>query len=870
MILSTFLGGFISLFIITTQLESGDTLKYYINPRLLTQDTSSLDTSSSDSGEMKIFPDLRISGNKGIFLSFNGNSGDLTQMLNISISGKLKDNMEIKGVLRDYSVPGDQDLYTEKLRDIDEVYLQIRKSRDLQVDLGRIHHHGRNLLGFRGAWRNLTAVYGIEKGKMHRISISIKPGVAGPYKIAEPYALVDGSVLVYVNGKEISKSQYEVNYSVGSLNFIRGYLPAPHDMVEVEFEEYGEIPGIYTDISFERNFYSIRYREFNEDVNSWLQNVDTVLLDTIKQLGDSAGEIYLNGAFMKDHGDYNFVDSFFVFAGYGKGEYAVHFTYMGPDSGSYVFDNLLGAYKYVGKGKGFYEPVIKFIPPQRLREFDFYISPQNFILDVRISDFDKNLISKIDDRDNIGASVRVSRLFTLGSGRLALAGYYISREYRNMLLAKDTLWREYHGKDNTIGGNLIFTLGTEEKKLRFSFSGRRKGVIKEYLSILNTKFKSLSNGVRLSKSGDSLSFEDILKIEIPISLNPGLSISYYRDDSSFYLVNFSVHRNGLKFSLNRFRSPANSKLWATFLLHDRSEFAQYRINTLGLYDRDSLEIIYRSSFGFNISKDTRLQVDIDRIPSFQILKEERYYPVNFGGSFFYDSLTGTFGEAECGSYIRDIVPLGVRSSIFRNIYHFEAEHSGGDVKGMFSYTRTKEPSQEGEFLYLEARFNKLNYFHTRNIYTDKSFVMNVERRYIEDWVYLDLGSFRPGYKRTYSKEEQFKYILNYPHLRFNTSSGFIEMGVWFTSWENNSVQSLSFKVNQKRTFKGMVSSLDAIFVYPLKSVEIPLYLPSAKSYGFKFRIEKKIKDKYSLEAGFTRYWGQRNLERGFMGINMGL
>jgi len=869
-IFSTFLGAFISLFIVVTQLKSEDTLKYYVNPRLLTPEASYPDTSSIDSGAMRLFSDLRISGNKGIFLSFNGNSGNLTQMLNISISGKLKDNIEIKGVLRDYSVPGDQDLYTEKLRDIDEVYLQIRKSRDLQVDLGRILYDGRNLLGFRGVWRNLSAVYGIEKGKRHRISISIKPGVAGPYKITEPYALVDGSVLVYVNGKEISKSQYEVDYSLGSLNFIRGYLPAPQDIVEVEFEGYGEVPGIYTDISYEKKFYSIRYREFKEDVNLWLQNIDTVLLDTIKQLGDSAGEIYLNGAFMKDHGDYNLVDSIFVFAGYGKGEYTVHFTYMGPDSGSYVFDNLSGAYKYVGKGEGFYEPVVKFIPPQRLRKFDFCIRPGNFILDVRISDFDKNLISKIDDGDNTGVSVRVSRFFTLGSGHLTLAGYYISKEYRDMLLTKDTLWREFPGKDNTIGGNLVFALGKEEKKLRFSFSGRRKGMIKEYLSILNTEFKNVSNDVRLSKSGDSLSLENILKIKIPVSLNPELNLSYYRRDSSFYLVSFSVHSNGLKFSLNRFRSPADSKLWATFLLHDRSEFAYYRINTLGLYDRDSLEIIYRSSFGFNISKYTRLQVDLDRIPSFQILREERFYPVNSGGSFFYDSLTGTFGEAEYGSYIRDVVPLGVKSSVFRNIYHFEAEHSAGDAKGMFSYTRTREPSQESEFLYLEARFNKLNYFHTRNIYRDKSFVINVEREYMENWVYLTLGSFRPGYKHTYSKEEQFKYVLNYPHIRFTTSSGFIEMGVWFSSWENNSVQSLSFKVNLGGIFKGIASNLDAIFVYPLKSVKIPLYLPSAKSYGFKFRVEKRIKDKYSLNAGFMRYWGERNLERGFMGINIGL
>jgi hypothetical protein len=116
-----------------------------------------------------------------------------------------------------------------------------------------------------------------------------------------------------------------------------------------------------------------------------------------------------NGSYNRDA-----VDTFFVFAGPGAGDFNISFTYMGPSGGAYRSKGD-GSYFFVGEGLGDYSPVVALPLPaeSKLLALRTGVAAGAHRIDVQWAgtDNDANRLSGVSDSDNLGSAV---------SGRYAL------------------------------------------------------------------------------------------------------------------------------------------------------------------------------------------------------------------------------------------------------------------------------------------------------------------------------------------------------------------------------------------------------------------------------------------------------------------
>ncbi len=312
----------------------------------------------------------------------------------------------------------------------------------------------RNLLGVDAytnfsSWKRLKMSNalggGVAKGKYVRQKLEVQNGVQGPYKLYGAsnemgIVIVAGSERVYVDGVQLVRGQekdYVMDYNTAEITFTPAQMMAAEKRVYVEFE--------YTDRHFTRyNLFS--YNDFvlgekqkvrlhvnfyqeqdlkNQSIQPELNNSHKLFLS---QLGDNLDSAYYNyadsAAYSPDRVLYclkdTLVDGVLYPSVYeystdaGKQLYSVGFTYMGPNKGSYVLLRSTSNGRVFGwvapeNGvlKGDYNPVLLLTTPKlsqmaTLRaEYEF--QPKSFVqTELAMSNYDQNLFSKEDDRDNVG------------------------------------------------------------------------------------------------------------------------------------------------------------------------------------------------------------------------------------------------------------------------------------------------------------------------------------------------------------------------------------------------------------------------------------------------------------------------------------
>jgi hypothetical protein len=102
----------------------------------------------------------------------------------------------------------------------------------------------------------------------------------------------------------------------------------------------------------------------------------------------------------------------YEYVGQDKGDYRISFSSVGKDRGDYVRDRL-GVYRWVGIGKGGYLP-IKLLPlpsKQQLTDIQLqYTHSEDFYIESEyaISNYDRNILSNMNDKDNAGNALRIS------------------------------------------------------------------------------------------------------------------------------------------------------------------------------------------------------------------------------------------------------------------------------------------------------------------------------------------------------------------------------------------------------------------------------------------------------------------------------
>ncbi|MBN1479859.1 hypothetical protein JXA70_06290 [candidate division KSB1 bacterium] len=428
-----------------------------VDPRAQETQPESEDYASQLTKSGSITRGVTVGSNRGL---------KVNSALNINVSGKVADNVEVVAALTDQSTPIQPEGTTQNLQEIDKVFIQI-KSPDLAATMGDFHiqydqtqfaQYNRKLQGAMGEAEydriQARVSAAISRGKYNSMQFNGQEGSQGPYQLkgdrGQSYIIVlAGTERVFIDGELMIRGEtndYIIDYAAAQITFTRRRLITSDSRITVDFQ--------YSDEQYRRNLYSaavntnlwdkrIRlgaiYLHESDDKNNPL---DFALTDDyrriLEQAGDNQLDAVIDGATYvgPGKGRYNRLDSIYVYAGEKLGDYNVAFSEVGGNLGSYQYSGS-GAYKFVGEGNGSYAPVVILPLPKSHDVLDFalHFSPLssiNLYSEYAISNFDKNAFSTLDKEDDIGLAqnwtldVRPNTIKMLGKnvGKLTFTGKY--------------------------------------------------------------------------------------------------------------------------------------------------------------------------------------------------------------------------------------------------------------------------------------------------------------------------------------------------------------------------------------------------------------------------------------------------------------
>ena len=393
-----------------------------------------------------------------------GNNQDLVlnSSLNLQISGKISEDVEIIASISDKNIPIQPEGNTQNLQDISSIFITLKikemstiNAGDLtwRCDNGNFLRVSRNMLGMNAQVNSQPspklkivnqAGGGMSKGRFARQNLVVQTGVQGPYKLYGTdgeisIIVVAGSERVYLDGQLLTRgaeNDYIVDYNTAEISFTPKILVTAEKRFIVEFEytnrhysRYNlfthnelEFSGkhplrLYVDLFHEQD---LKYHSIQPE----LSNDHIRFLST---LGDADGNVFFpffdSVAYSPDRILYEKTDTIYnniVFSIYkyssdrNKVLYSPDFTYMGSGRGNYTLVSSTAngrVFAWVapveGVPQGDYEPVLQLTPPisQQMAVVgaDFSARKNTRIqAEVALSHYDQNTFSKKDRNDDVG------------------------------------------------------------------------------------------------------------------------------------------------------------------------------------------------------------------------------------------------------------------------------------------------------------------------------------------------------------------------------------------------------------------------------------------------------------------------------------
>lgn len=426
-----------------------------------------------------------------------GNNQDavITSTMNLNISGKLNDNLNIEATAFDETMPIQPDGNTAQIQELNNVNIKVFND-NFQLTAGDFYptkpqsyflKYNKQLKGLQYSTSNKSlnnnivvnsanVGAGVAKGKYKRQQIAGVEANQGPYRLTgnngETYIVVLAeSERVYIDGKLLTRgneNDYTINYNTAEIIFTAKNPVTKDTRVIVEFE-YSE--RNYTRFTlFSNNSFSIGessfYANMFSETDAKNQTIDRELTDDMKEImyyaGDSLNQALLPNVdtveFSEDKILYRKIDTVInneVITFYENSTnsqqaiFQVNFAYVGANNGNYVISEQLTngrVYKYVlpvgGFKQGDYEPNSVLVTPKKHSVYDFGgfipINNKNILnFDVSISQNDKNLFSPINDDDNSGLAFRLnySHFFYGDDTTSEKSGLFTNYEYASFLFA---------------------------------------------------------------------------------------------------------------------------------------------------------------------------------------------------------------------------------------------------------------------------------------------------------------------------------------------------------------------------------------------------------------------------------------------------
>ena len=409
---------------------------------------------------------LQVGGSKTFSLEF-GNRQDvsLSQSLDLSIRGRLAEQVTIRAVLTDRNVPLQPTGTTADLADLDEVLIEVNSPwatlnlGDLTVTEGgfRFLSHRREMEGLalrtgrRDAPRADGAI-GRGVGRHETVAFFGQDGKQGPYPLFaradslmqqsswDDALMIAGSERVWLDGVRLQRGEdrdYTVDYSTGGLYFTVRRPIFARSEIRVDMQvRRGVFDRGYAWLSAglgdsTRGFSVAWLREEDDPSSSATIPLGEQERQVLAAAGDSSGAALEGGvhAVTPGEGRYSLVEgdtlatAIFVWdvdaTGLRHGTYEVTFTLVGDEEGDYEIDTVQSAvagenvYVYVGRKLGMYLPGRPLPLPESLD-----VMALRGALDLggglrlagegALSLHDQNILSGRDDGDNAGGAVEAS------------------------------------------------------------------------------------------------------------------------------------------------------------------------------------------------------------------------------------------------------------------------------------------------------------------------------------------------------------------------------------------------------------------------------------------------------------------------------
>lgn len=412
------------------------------------------------------YANLKTSGSlmRGIQIGSNRDM-TLNSGLNLELSGKLTDNLEVVAALTDEATPIQPEGNTQTLQEVDKVFVRF-KSPYVQGTVGdfNLEQKGTNFANLNRKLQGLTllgkyrdhylgATIATTRGYFNRVQFLGQEGNQGPYQLTgkngeRDIVVLAGTEHVFVDGKLMTRGEsndYVIEYGNGQIRFTNNRLITSSSRIEVDFEYFPSVQ------KYNRTVYNVTaggklfhpaltlhmnlYREA-DNPNQLLEGAEKLSGEekaALQSAGDDPLKAVLDGAKQVAAGKGSYIRAdttlagqsyqIYHYVGPGNGDYSVTFSDVGQGRGDYSRDRL-GVYRWVGPQRGRYLPV-KLIPlPGRHDVADARLnwSPgQKFklISEFAVSRRDENVLSRIGDSDNQGGALQVKAQLSESDLRIA-------------------------------------------------------------------------------------------------------------------------------------------------------------------------------------------------------------------------------------------------------------------------------------------------------------------------------------------------------------------------------------------------------------------------------------------------------------------
>lgn len=364
------------------------------------------------------------SGSLSRGISF-GNTRDVSvnSSLNLQLSGKLTDNIDLAMAATDDNLPIQPDGTTQQLQEFDRVYIQLsgkgtkliagdffaerpnsyfmnfnKRGQGLKVSTVQTLKEEKDTS--RSERIHATAAIALSKGKFARNIIQGVEGNQGPYRLRgaenELFIVVlSGTEKVYVDGRLLVRGQendYVIDYNTAEVTFTAKQLITKDKRIVVEFQYSDRNYSrslTYAGVEYEHNGYAVRLNAYSEQDNK-NQPLQQALTDADKLRMAAVGDTLMNAvvpgvdsvAFSGDLVLYKKIDTLVGATLYrnvyvystnpDSAHFRLSFSYVGPNRGNYrqVSSSANGkTFQWIAPvnsiPQGDYEPVILLITPKK-------------------------------------------------------------------------------------------------------------------------------------------------------------------------------------------------------------------------------------------------------------------------------------------------------------------------------------------------------------------------------------------------------------------------------------------------------------------------------------------------------------------------